>query len=109
MATEDGYGKYPKIAYHNDLHGADVMHSVSAMFQAPFLLKIFSSLELLAMVIAGATHDVKHPGVNNQYMVVTSSDEALLYNDVSVGSSSIPFVFRSVMNRAVRVSSHLRT
>jgi hypothetical protein len=25
-SVEDGYGRYPTVPYHNNLHGADVLH-----------------------------------------------------------------------------------
>ena len=41
-------------------------------------------MEVLAAIIASAIHDVDHPGVNNQFLVNTSSQMALMYNDESV-------------------------
>lgn len=34
--------------------------------------------------MASAVHDVDHPGVNNQFLVNSSSEMALMYNDESV-------------------------
>ena len=45
---------------------------------------VFSDLEILAAIIAAAVHDVDHPGVNNNFLVNSSSEMALLYNDESV-------------------------
>ena len=45
---------------------------------------MFSDLEILAALIAAAVHDVDHPGVNNNFLVNSSSEMALLYNDESV-------------------------
>ena len=42
-----------------------------------------SPIERLASLLASFGHDVGHPGVNNQYLVNTESDLALLHNDVS--------------------------
>ena len=41
-------------------------------------------MEILAALIASAVHDVDHPGFNNQFLVNTGSETALLYNDESV-------------------------
>ena len=43
-----------------------------------------SILDLTVSVIAAAAHDVGHPGVNNDFLKMTSSDLALRYNDQSV-------------------------
>jgi len=41
-------------------------------------------LEILALLLAALVHDLGHPGVNNNFQVVTSSQLALTYNDKSV-------------------------
>uniref|UniRef100_A0A3B5A3X4 Phosphodiesterase n=1 Tax=Stegastes partitus TaxID=144197 RepID=A0A3B5A3X4_9TELE len=53
-----------------------VMYSV---FQA-----VFTDLEIMAALFASAIHDVDHPGVTNQFLINTSSELALMYNDASV-------------------------
>jgi 3',5'-cyclic-nucleotide phosphodiesterase len=35
-------------------------------------------------LFAAVTHDYEHPGLNNNYLVKTKSDLALIYNDFSV-------------------------
>ena len=51
--------------------------------------KTFSTLciirvQVLSAILASSIHDVDHPGVTNQYLVNTSSELALIYNDESV-------------------------
>ncbi|CAL8071537.1 unnamed protein product [Calicophoron daubneyi] len=48
------------------------------------LKKIATPLEKFALIIASASHDLNHPGVNNQYLIDTSHPLAVTYNDVSV-------------------------
>jgi len=83
-AVENGYAKYPEVPYHNYLHGADVLHTTFALLQNPVLKDTFSDLEILAAILAAAAHDIGHPGVNNSFMVNTSHETAILYNDASV-------------------------
>ena len=45
---------------------------------------MFTPLEVLAAILASSMHDVDHPGTTNQYLVNTSSELALMYNDESV-------------------------
>ena len=39
---------------------------------------------MFAALVAAAVHDVDHPGMSNQFLIETSHDLALLYNDNSV-------------------------
>jgi len=43
-----------------------------------------SSLEVLAILIAAAIHDVEHTGTTNSFHILSNSELALLYNDKSV-------------------------
>uniref|UniRef100_A0A3Q4IH86 3',5'-cyclic-AMP phosphodiesterase n=1 Tax=Neolamprologus brichardi TaxID=32507 RepID=A0A3Q4IH86_NEOBR len=45
---------------------------------------VFTDLEIIAALFASAIHDVDHPGVTNQFLINTSSELALMYNDASV-------------------------
>ncbi|VDL19924.1 unnamed protein product [Hymenolepis diminuta] len=70
--------------YHNKVHAADVVQSVHVLLQAPALESVFNDLELAAVIIACAVHDVNHPAVTNQYLINTNDALAILYNDSSV-------------------------
>lgn len=41
-------------------------------------------LDILGALISGLCHDIDHPGFNNNFLIVTSSPFAILYNDKSV-------------------------
>ncbi|XP_052776417.1 cAMP-specific 3',5'-cyclic phosphodiesterase 4C-like isoform X5 [Mya arenaria] len=82
MHLEDHY--HSDVPYHNCIHAADVTQSTHVLLSAQALENVFTDLEILAAIFASAIHDVDHPGVTNQFLVNTSSELALMYNDESV-------------------------
>ncbi|XP_022087243.1 cAMP-specific 3',5'-cyclic phosphodiesterase 4C-like isoform X3 [Acanthaster planci] len=79
---EDNYNK--DVKYHNQIHAADVVQSTNYLLSAPALENVFTDIEILAAIYAAAIHDVRHPGLNNQFLIASSSELAILYNDESV-------------------------
>ncbi|VDP02495.1 unnamed protein product, partial [Soboliphyme baturini] len=75
---------YRPNAYHNRIHAADVTQSLHTLLLSQALENVFTELEILASVFAAAVHDVDHPGLTNQFLVNTSSELAIMYNDESV-------------------------
>ncbi|XP_056270084.1 cAMP-specific 3',5'-cyclic phosphodiesterase 4C isoform X2 [Pseudoliparis swirei] len=82
MALEDNY--HADVAYHNNIHAADVVQSIHVLLSTPALEAVFTDLEVMAVLFASAIHDVDHPGVTNQFLINTNSELALMYNDASV-------------------------
>ncbi|XP_034153006.1 cAMP-specific 3',5'-cyclic phosphodiesterase 4D isoform X3 [Esox lucius] len=82
MTLEDHY--HGDVAYHNNIHAADVTQSTHVLLSTPALEAVFTDLEILAAIFASAIHDVDHPGVSNQFLISTNSELALMYNDSSV-------------------------
>ncbi|CAF1293321.1 unnamed protein product [Rotaria sp. Silwood1] len=82
-ALTEGYTKF-RAAYHNDYHGADVLQTTHCLLIKSNLLNVFTQLEITALLFAAVIHDFEHPGLNNNYLVKTKSDLALIYNDFSV-------------------------
>ncbi|KAJ8287136.1 hypothetical protein GJAV_G00048060, partial [Gymnothorax javanicus] len=82
MTLEDHY--HGDVAYHNNIHAADVAQSTHVLLSTPALEAVFTDLEILAAIFASAIHDVDHPGVSNQFLISTNSELALMYNDSSV-------------------------
>ncbi|CAG0912881.1 unnamed protein product [Notodromas monacha] len=82
MTLEDHYLK--TVPYHNRAHAADVTQSIHVLLKTQALESVFTNLEVLAAVFAGAIHDVDHPGLTNQYLINTGSELAIMYNDESV-------------------------
>ncbi|KAL3995164.1 putative 3'5'-cyclic phosphodiesterase pde-4 [Acanthocheilonema viteae] len=75
---------YRDNPYHNQVHAADVTQSVNVLISSPALQNVFSELEVLASIFAGAIHDVDHPGFTNHHLINTNSELAIMYNDESV-------------------------
>ncbi|XP_045079463.1 cAMP-specific 3',5'-cyclic phosphodiesterase 4D isoform X2 [Coregonus clupeaformis] len=82
MTLEDHY--HADVAYHNNIHAADVVQSTHVLLSTPALEAVFTDLEIMAALFASAIHDVDHPGVSNQFLINTNSELALMYNDASV-------------------------
>ncbi|EHB13273.1 cAMP-specific 3',5'-cyclic phosphodiesterase 4D [Heterocephalus glaber] len=82
MTLEDHY--HADVAYHNNIHAADVVQSTHVLLSTPALEAVFTDLEILAAIFASAIHDVDHPSVSNQFLINTNSEIALMYNDSSV-------------------------
>ncbi|KAM6041651.1 3',5'-cyclic-AMP phosphodiesterase 4C isoform 2-T2 [Chlamydotis macqueenii] len=82
MTLEDHY--HADVAYHNNIHAADVAQSTHVLLSTPALEAVFTDLEIMAAIFASAIHDVDHPGVSNQFLINTNSELALMYNDASV-------------------------
>ena len=60
------------VAYHNNIHAADVMLSMNNLLNSPALESVFTPLEIMTALFAAAIHDVDHPGLTNQYLINTS-------------------------------------
>ena len=75
--------RYLPNFYHNVWHAADVTFMNWRLLHMTGCAEWMSALERLAALLAAFGHDVGHPGVNNQYLVNTGSDLALLHNDHS--------------------------
>nr|XP_022917603.1 cAMP-specific 3',5'-cyclic phosphodiesterase isoform X3 [Onthophagus taurus] len=82
MTLEDHYVK--DNPFHNSMHAADVTQSTHVLLNTPALESVFTPLEIMAALFAACIHDVDHPGLTNQFLINSSSELALMYNDESV-------------------------
>lgn len=82
MTLEDHYVK--DNPFHNSLHAADVTQSTNVLLNTPALESVFTPLEITAALFAACIHDVDHPGLTNQFLINSSSELAIMYNDESV-------------------------
>ncbi|KAJ3045646.1 High affinity cAMP-specific and IBMX-insensitive 3',5'-cyclic phosphodiesterase 8A [Rhizophlyctis rosea] len=70
--------------YHNSTHAADVLHALHYFISILGLKELVTAEDCFAGVIAAAIHDLDHPGVNNAFLINSSSSLALRYNDLAV-------------------------
>jgi len=69
--------------YHNWFHAIDVTHCVYRFLQMCSTEEYLSNVERFALLLSAICHDIGHPGVNNGFLIETSHDLALRYNDRS--------------------------
>jgi hypothetical protein len=69
------------------MHAADVTQSAMCMIACDKLWQALTDLELLCIIISSCIHDVGHYGVNNDFLVKTQHEWALIYNDTSVNEN----------------------
>ncbi|KAJ3264593.1 High affinity cAMP-specific and IBMX-insensitive 3',5'-cyclic phosphodiesterase 8B, partial [Blyttiomyces sp. JEL0837] len=77
-------GLYKPNPYHNSTHAADVLHAVHYFISVLGLETMLKKEEIFAAIIAASIHDLDHPGVNNAYLINSSSPLAIRYNDLAV-------------------------
>ncbi|XP_018599821.1 high affinity 3',5'-cyclic-AMP phosphodiesterase 7A isoform X2 [Scleropages formosus] len=81
MIQEDYHSRNP---YHNAVHAADVTQAMYCYLQEPKLSKSLTSCDILLGLLAAATHDLDHPGVNEPFLIKTNHYLAALYKNTSV-------------------------
>lgn len=75
--------QYVAHSYHNWRHALDVFQFCFMSLFAGGAVDYFSNLDTAALLCAAISHDVKHPGVSNAFLVQTGSQLAITYNDKS--------------------------
>jgi hypothetical protein len=80
-AAELGYLK--TCPYHNWFHAIDVTHCIYRFLHVCAAEAYFSNVERYALLVSATCHDVGHPGFNNPFLMETSHELALRYNDKS--------------------------
>ncbi|KAL7539749.1 hypothetical protein ACHAXR_009571 [Thalassiosira sp. AJA248-18] len=91
---------YLPNSYHNNTHAADVVQTLNTMLQLGGKLYASSPLDIFSILVAAVIHDVKHPGLNNNFQVNSRSELAVQYNDVSVLENySITWLFSKLLGQ----------
>jgi cAMP-specific phosphodiesterase 4 len=83
QAAASGYGSKEKVPYHNWYHAVDVTHGIFRMLNLCSSERFLGSHERYALIVSAMCHDIGHPGLNNPYLVETSHELAIRYNDRS--------------------------
>lgn len=73
---------YSNVFYHNFIHCFCVTHLMYCFLYS--LSHKFEDIEVLVLIISALSHDLDHPGLNNIFQINSSSELALIYNDISV-------------------------
>uniref|UniRef100_A0A665V8D9 Phosphodiesterase n=1 Tax=Echeneis naucrates TaxID=173247 RepID=A0A665V8D9_ECHNA len=81
MVQEDYHSQNP---YHNAVHAADVTQAMYCYLKEPKLAEQLSPLDVFLGLMAAASHDVDHPGVNQPFLIKTRHHLASLYQNTSV-------------------------
>ncbi|TKC43753.1 hypothetical protein EI555_004366 [Monodon monoceros] len=81
MIQEDYHSQNP---YHNAVHAADVTQAMHCYLKEPKLANSVTPWDVLLSLIAAATHDLDHPGVNQPFLIKTNHYLATLYKNTSV-------------------------
>ncbi|XP_065174012.1 3',5'-cyclic-AMP phosphodiesterase isoform X7 [Atheta coriaria] len=106
MTLEDHYVK--DNPFHNSLHAADVAQSTHVLLNTPALESVFTPLEITAALFAACIHDVDHPGLTNQFLINSSSELALMYNDESVlENHHLAVAFKLLSNEGCDIFANL--
>lgn len=75
---------YNNNPYHNFRHAIDVTQGIYFFLTTGKVAEMLSYLEIFAVLVAALCHDLRHPGLNNTFLIDTNSALALRYNDRSV-------------------------
>jgi hypothetical protein len=81
--VETAESQYPANPFHSFAHGVDVTYSVYRFMKLTQETNIFAETSQFWLLVGGVAHDLGHIGVNNQYLVETSHELAVRYNDRS--------------------------
>ncbi|XP_078253595.1 high affinity 3',5'-cyclic-AMP phosphodiesterase 7A isoform X5 [Rhinoraja longicauda] len=76
MVQEDYHRNNP---YHNAVHAADVTQAMHCYLKEAKFAESASPWDILVGLLAAATHDMDHPGVNQLFLIKTSHYLASLY------------------------------
>eukprot|EP01135_Chromosphaera_perkinsii_P006500 Nk52_evm3s526 gene=Nk52_evmTU3s526 len=75
---------YMDNAYHNFRHGFDTMQTLYCFLKECGCDRLFDTTTRFSLLIAAYSHDARHPGIANPFLIASRHPLAVLYNDKSV-------------------------
>jgi cAMP-specific phosphodiesterase 4 len=63
---------YRQLPYHNNMHAADVVHTAHYLLNSNSLEDVLTDLDVFAVIMASALHDVDHRGYTNKFLKLTN-------------------------------------
>ena len=75
---------YNEPPYHNWIHAIDVLQFFSYQIRTCHFDEVLTKMELLAICVAGISHDAGHEGFNNVYNVNSETPLGILFKNQSV-------------------------
>jgi len=82
-AVCSSYRDPKQVPYHNWLHAVDVTCTMHRTLELCNAENFLSNTERFSLAVAAMCHDIGHPGRSNPFLVETSHELALRYNDSS--------------------------
>ncbi|XP_027200230.2 uncharacterized protein LOC113794315 [Dermatophagoides pteronyssinus] len=79
---EKGY--HDTNPYHNSVHAADVTQAMHCFLQESKIKQYLTPMEAMCSLLAAVSHDLDHPGVNQQFLIATNSHLTTMHNNLSV-------------------------
>eukprot|EP00927_Polykrikos_kofoidii_P047540 TRINITY_DN41753_c0_g1_i1.p1 TRINITY_DN41753_c0_g1~~TRINITY_DN41753_c0_g1_i1.p1 ORF type:complete len:1075 (-),score=217.70 TRINITY_DN41753_c0_g1_i1:24-3248(-) len=73
-----------QVVYHNWNHAVSTLRACFLLLVSRALFTVLPSADILGLLLAAPGHDAGHPGRTNAFQVLSQSNLALRYNDMSV-------------------------
>ena len=72
--------------YHTDLHAGDVTQTcfLSLVQEGVISIAKVNNIDICALILSCMCHDLKHGGLNNNFLKLTKDKLAIRYNDISI-------------------------
>jgi len=98
--------------YHNDVKFHNAYHALNVFHASKMIINktknVLSPLKTFSTLVAAICHDVDHPGFTNHFLIDSSDELALIYNDVSVlENHHVATTFRVLRDEACDIIANL--
>mmetsp|Transcript_27170 Transcript_27170/g.84521 ORF Transcript_27170/g.84521 Transcript_27170/m.84521 type:complete len:1158 (-) Transcript_27170:109-3582(-) len=82
-AVSKSHGSPTDVKFHNWMHAADITYTLYRCLNMVKAEHFFGTHERFALIVSAMSHDMGHPGYNNAFLIETSHELAIRYNDNS--------------------------